>query len=152
MTKIEPNIVLSEGQIAEFWERGYVALPAITSADEVKMLRGVFERERRVNTIANPTAFCPSIGHNVSFAYGGILPLLRKLQTERMHDAVASRMRIPYRVQESKNESSQRIVDSRGRKLADRTLAILNSYPSSTGGYVRFFGRSGGWSLPPCGE
>ena len=40
MTSIE----LSDGQISEFWECGYVAVPAITSRDEVILMRRVFER------------------------------------------------------------------------------------------------------------
>ena len=44
MKSIEPDILLSKEQIAEFWERGYVSLPAITSPDELIRLRGVFER------------------------------------------------------------------------------------------------------------
>jgi ectoine hydroxylase-related dioxygenase (phytanoyl-CoA dioxygenase family) len=40
MTSLE----LSDGQISEFWECGYVAVPAITSQDEVILMRRVFER------------------------------------------------------------------------------------------------------------
>jgi ectoine hydroxylase-related dioxygenase (phytanoyl-CoA dioxygenase family) len=41
---MKPNIALSEQQIAEFHERGFIALPAITSAVEVQSLRGILER------------------------------------------------------------------------------------------------------------
>ena len=42
MSNIEPDICLSEEQIADFWERGYLCLSAITSTEEVNVLRGVF--------------------------------------------------------------------------------------------------------------
>ena len=87
MSNIEPNICLTEEQIADFWERGYVCLSAITSTEEVKFVRGVFERlfrERagrnegrqfdmlthdeddgpaKLPAIINPITFAPELRH-----------------------------------------------------------------------------------------
>jgi ectoine hydroxylase-related dioxygenase (phytanoyl-CoA dioxygenase family) len=41
---MKSNITLSEGQIAEFHERGFISLNTITSSDEVNSLRSVFTR------------------------------------------------------------------------------------------------------------